>query len=123
LIGGKVLVVDDERDIRELVEMVLESAGYDVVTADSGEAAVRVIADEKPGLVLLDVILPGMSGLELCRRLKHDPVTRSIKVVLFTALGTEVDMMLGKGDKADGYLSKPFSNKVLIEKVGRLLGG
>jgi CheY-like chemotaxis protein len=119
----KILVVDDEPDILDLARITLESGGYDVVTAASGEEALQLIIRDKPDLALLDVVLPGLSGLELCRRLKRDPTTYSpIKVVLFTALGTEVDMMLEKRDKADGYLAKPFTSKSLLGLVGRLLG-
>ena len=95
----RILVVDDERDILDLARIILKSGGYDVMTTTSGEEALRIISMKKPDLVLLDVVLPGVSGLDVCRLLKRDPGTRSIKVVLFTALGTEVDMMLEK--KAD----------------------
>ena len=117
----RILVVDDEGDILDLARIVLESGGYDVATTASGEEALVIISERRPDLVLLDVVLPGVSGLEVCRRLKRDPGTRPIKVVLFTALGTEVDMMLEKKDKADGYISKPFTSKILLNMVGRLL--
>jgi CheY-like chemotaxis protein len=117
----RILVVDDERDILDLARIVLESGGYEVTTVASGEEALRIISMKKPDLVLLDVVLPGVSGLDVCRLLRRDPGTRSVKVVLFTALGTEVDMMLEKKDKADGYISKPFTSKTLLDLVGRLL--
>ena len=117
----RILVVDDERDILDLARIILKSGGYDVATAASGEEALRIISMKKPDLVLLDVVLPGVSGLDVCRLLKRDPGTPPIKVVLFTALGTEVDMMLEKKDKADGYISKPFTSKILLNMVGRLL--
>ena len=117
----RILVVDDEGDILDLARIVLESGGYDVATAASGEEALRIISMKKPDLVLLDVVLPGVSGLDVCRLLKRDPGTRPIKVVLFTALGTEVDMMLEKKDQADGYLAKPFTSKMLLDLVGKLL--
>lgn len=117
----RILVVDDERDILDLARIILKSGGYDVATAASGEEALKIISMKKPDLVLLDVVLPGVSGLEVCRRLKRYPGTPPIKVVLFTALGTEVDMMLEKKDKADGYISKPFTSKTLLNMVGRLL--
>lgn len=117
----KVLIVDDEEDILNLAKIAIESAGYDTITATSGEQALPLIASEKPDLALLDVVLPGISGLEICRRLKRGPTSKFIKVVLFTALGTEVDMMLEEKDKADGYLAKPFSNADLIKIVNKLL--
>ncbi len=119
---GKILIVDDEPDILDLAKITLLSGGYEVLTAASWEQALPIIVGEKPELILLDVVLPGVSGLEICRRLKRDPQTRGIKVILFTALGTEVDMMLEKKDKADGYLTKPFSNKDILGLVGKLLG-
>ncbi len=117
----KVLVIDDEPDILDLAQIALESGGFEVVVASSGEEALPLITKKNPDLLLIDVILPGISGLELCRRLKRDPATHLMKIILFTALGTEVDMMLEKRDKADGYLSKPFSNKDLVGMVNRLL--
>jgi CheY-like chemotaxis protein len=92
-----------------------------VITAISGEQALQLIPKAKPDIILLDVVLPGVSGLEVCRRLKKDPITRFIKIILFTALGTEVDMMLEKNSKADGYIAKPFSNKNLLAMVNKLL--
>ena len=118
----KILVVDDEPDILDLARIAIESGGFKVVTVSSGEQALPLIAQEKPDLILLDVVLPGLSGLELCRRLKRDPATRGTKVVLFTALGTEVDMMLEKKDKADGYLAKPFSNTALLNLIRKIIG-
>jgi len=117
----KVLIVDDEEDILNLAKITIESAGYAVITATSGEEALQLIPREKPDLALLDVVLPHMSGLEVCRRIKRDPTTKTLKVMLFTALGTEVDMMLEAKDKADAYLAKPFSNADLVARVNMLL--
>jgi CheY-like chemotaxis protein len=117
----QVLIVDDEPDILELAKIAVESGGYSVITAISGEQALQLIPKAKPDIILLDVVLPGVSGLEVCRRLKKDPITRFIKIILFTALGTEVDMMLEKNSKADGYIAKPFSNKNLLAMVNKLL--
>jgi CheY-like chemotaxis protein len=118
---SKILIVDDELDILELAKIAVESQGYDVTTATSAEEALQIIPTLKPHLALIDVVLPGISGLEACRRLKRDPSTRFIKVILFTALGTEVDMMLEPKDKADGYIGKPFSNKDLLALIAKLL--
>ncbi len=118
----KILIVDDEPDILDLAKITLLSGGYEVSTTASGEEALDMISENHPDLVLLDVVLPGVSGLEICRRLKRDPKTHSIKVILFTALGTEVDMMLEPKDKADGYMTKPFSNRDLLGLVGKILG-
>ncbi|HIH87662.1 TPA: response regulator [Candidatus Bathyarchaeota archaeon] len=113
----RILVVEDERDVLELARDMLESGGYTVATATSGEEALRLVEEERPDLVLLDVVLPGVSGLEVCRKLKRSPETCGVPVVVFTALGAEVDMMLEDGVKADAYLGKPFTMKALLEKV------
>jgi DNA-binding response OmpR family regulator len=117
----KVLIVDDEPDILDLARIAVEAGGYNVLTATSAEQALPIIAKEKPNLILLDVVLPGTSGLELCRRLKRDPATRATKIIMFTALGTEVDMMLDKKDKADAYTAKPFSNTALLALIKKQL--
>ncbi len=117
----KVLIVDDEPDILDLAKIAVEVGGYNVLTATSAEQALPIIAKEKPNLILLDVVLPGTSGLELCRRLKRDPATRATKIIMFTALGTEVDMMLDKKDKADAYMAKPFSNNALLTLIKKQL--
>jgi len=117
----KILVVDDEPDILDLARLMLESQGYMVDAYTNGEDALRSMGLEHPDLVLLDVVLPGVSGLDVCRRLKRGKETRSIPVVMFTALGPEVDLMLEDDVKADGYLLKPFTRKQLLEQVNRLL--
>ena len=107
--------------MRELALMVLEAAGFEVYAAEDGEAGLDMIPVVKPDLVLLDVVLPGISGLEVLRTLRHSGNTRGIKVVLFTALGSEVTLMLDEGDKPDDIVLKPFNNKLLVEKVRRLI--
>ncbi len=119
----RILVVDDEPDILALAKAILESAGYDVRVAKTGEEGLAAIERERPNLVLLDVILPGVSGLDVLRRIRGDPSKRGLNVVLFTALGTEVKMMLGKNEGADGYLGKPFTSTQLIGLVDRLMDG
>jgi len=116
-----VLVVDDEADVLQLARIVLESEGYRVLTASSGEEALSVLSQSKPDLVLLDVVMPGLSGLDVCRQLKRDKETRGIPVIMFTALGSEVGIMLSKQEKADDYILKPFTRKMLLDKVERHL--
>ena len=118
---AKILVVDDEPDILELARLMLESQGYMVATESSGEDALRSVDADRPDLVLLDAVMPGLSGLDVCRRLKRGKETRGIPVVMFTALGPELDLMLEDDVKADGYLLKPFPRKQLLDKVERLL--
>ncbi len=118
-----ILVVDDELDILELTRLYLESAGYAVEVVDTGEAALRRIGETRPDLLLLDVVLPGVSGLEVLRRIRGDPRTRGMKVVLFSALGPDVRMMLGPKEAADGYLGKPFTRELLLKLIGDALAG
>ena len=117
----KILVVDDEEDVQQLARIILESEGYMVLTASSGEETLNILSHSKPDLVLLDVVLPGISGLDICRQMKRDKNMRDIPVIMFTALGSGVDMMLSKQEKADDYILKPFTRKMLLEKVERLL--
>lgn len=120
---SRVLIVDDEQDVLDLAQEVLEDAGYTVLSTPDGEAVSELVSSFQPDLILLDVVLPVTSGLDILRGLRRDKQTRGIKVVLFTALGAEVDVMLEKQDKADDYILKPFNNKELIEKVEKTLRG
>jgi len=116
-----ILVVDDEEDIRELVALNLDREGYQVLACDTGECALELSRAKKPDLIVLDLMLPGVDGLEVCRRLKTDPDTRQIPVVMLTAKGEEADIVAGLEIGADDYVAKPFSGKVLVARVRRLL--
>lgn len=105
----KILVVDDEEHILELIKFNLESAGYQVVTAENGEDALRLCSEEKPDLVLLDIMLPGIDGLEVCRRLKSQKETMLIPIIMITTKGEEVDKIIGLELGADDYITKPFT--------------
>ncbi len=117
----KILVVDDEEDILELVRYNLAKEGYEVVCASSGEEAIPICQKQKPGLVVLDLMLPGMDGLEICRTLKGDPKTKGIPVVMLTAKGEESDIVLGLELGADDYVTKPFSPRVLLARLRAVL--
>ena len=117
----KILVVDDEEHILELIKFNLESAGYQVVTAENGEDALRLCSEEKPDLVLLDIMLPGIDGLEVCRRLKSQKETMLIPIIMITAKGEEVDKIIGLELGADDYITKPFSVRELVARVKALL--
>jgi two-component system phosphate regulon response regulator PhoB len=117
----KILVVDDEADIRELVRLNLAREGYDVFDCESGEQALSLSRSKGPDLVVLDLMLPGIDGLEVCRRLKADPKTTQIPIVILTAKGEESDVVAGLEVGADDYVAKPFSGKVLVARVRRLL--
>jgi two-component system alkaline phosphatase synthesis response regulator PhoP len=116
-----VLVVDDEEDIRELVALNLGREGFKVVGADSGEQALKQARFEPPDLIVLDLMLPGMDGLEVCRKIKADPKTRQIPIVMLTAKSEDADIVAGLELGADDYITKPFSGRVLVARVRRIL--
>ncbi len=116
-----ILAVDDEAPILELLSYNLEASGYRVVTASTGEDALVVCAHERPSLVLLDVMLPGIDGMEVCRRLKSASTSADIPIIMLTAKGDEVDTVLGLELGADDYVTKPFSVRELIARVKALL--
>ena len=113
----KILIVDDEKDIVELVRYNLEKEGYKVIPAYSGEEALGLIKRELPSLIILDLMLPGLDGLQVCKILKNDTKTCSIPVVMLTAKGEESDIIVGLELGADDYITKPFSPKVLTARV------
>lgn len=113
----KILVVDDETDIVKLVRYNLAQEGFEVICASSGEAALEMVSKEKPSLVVLDLMLPGISGLKVCKRIKGDPATKAVQVVMLTAKGEDSDIVTGIEAGADDYVTKPFSPKVLIARV------
>jgi len=116
-----VLVVDDEEDILELVRFNLSKEGYHVVCATTGERAVEIARSELPDLIVLDLMLPGMDGLEVATFLKNDPETQNIQIVMLTAKGEESDVVTGLELGADDYVTKPFSPRILVARVNAVL--
>jgi DNA-binding response OmpR family regulator len=116
-----ILVVDDERDLLELVSHNLTRAGYNVITASNGTDALRTARAQRPDLLLLDLMIPGVEGTEVTRRLKADPETASIPIVMLTAKGEETDIIVGLTLGADDYITKPFSTKILQARVTAVL--
>jgi DNA-binding response OmpR family regulator len=116
-----ILVVDDERDILELLRYNLEKEGYRVTTVATGEDALSQARTRAPDLVVLDLMLPGVDGLEVCRRLKNDPKTVAIPIVMLTAKGAEADVVTGLELGAADYVTKPFSPRVLTARVRAVL--
>ena len=112
-----VLVVDDEPDLLELVQYNLAAAGYDVTCVSSGEEALAAVGSVRPELVILDVLLPGMDGLDVCKTLKGDTQTSAIPIVMLTARGEEADIVTGLEVGADDYLAKPFSPRELLARI------
>jgi putative two-component system response regulator len=119
--GSRILVVDDDAMVRSVMKRVLEGEGYKVTEADDGMQALLCVSREQPDLVLSDRAMPGMDGLELCRRLKSDPATRLIPVVMLTGMGQESEKLEALELDADEYLSKPCSLKELRARVRSLL--
>jgi two-component system alkaline phosphatase synthesis response regulator PhoP len=112
-----ILVVEDEEDIRELLKYNLEKEGYQVFGAATGEAALKNVRDRLPDLILLDLMLPGLDGLEVCRRLKGEAQTRHLPIIMLTAKGEETDIVTGLELGADDYVTKPFSPRVLLARL------
>jgi two-component system alkaline phosphatase synthesis response regulator PhoP len=117
----KVLIVDDEEDIRELVELYLGRDGHDILMCESGEQALEIVRTESPDLMVLDLMLPGINGLDVCKKLKANRKTESISIVMLTAKGEDADVVAGLELGADDYVTKPFSGKVLAARVRRIL--
>jgi two-component system phosphate regulon response regulator PhoB len=117
----RVLVVDDEEDILELVEYNLAKNGFQVTCVTTGEDALKAARSQSPDTVVLDLMLPGTDGLEVCRQLKTDPRTKAIPIVMLTARGEESDVISGLEMGADDYVTKPFSPKVLVARVKAVL--
>lgn len=118
---ARILVVDDEPDLVELVEHHLRREHYEVVTAADGETALSEARRRVPDLVVLDLMLPGMDGLEVCRRLRADPRTKHIPILMLTAKGEEADAVIGLGQGADDYVRKPFGAKELLARIATRL--
>ena len=114
---GQVLVVEDEQDVAELLRYNLNRAGYDVMSAPNGADAVKMARDIVPDVILLDVMVPQLNGWEVCRRLKSDPATQSIPIIMVTGRVEEGDKVLGFELGADDYVTKPFSPRELIARV------
>ncbi|MGD9033853.1 MAG: response regulator [Desulfobacteraceae bacterium] len=118
---GRILVVDDEEDILELVRFNLAREGYPVICTASGEETLKIARKEHPELIVLDLMLPGIDGLDVAKALKNDPKTRDISIVMLTAKGEEADIVTGLELGADDYITKPFSPRILVARVRAVL--
>jgi two-component system phosphate regulon response regulator PhoB len=117
----KVLIAEDEPDVLNLVAASLKTAGYQAIKAEDGESALEQVRSALPSLVVLDLMLPGMSGLEVCKVLKGDPATKTIPIIMLTAKAEEVDRIVGLELGADDYVTKPFSPRELVLRVRSIL--
>lgn len=118
---GTICIVEDEEDIREILEIQLKREGYATISAETGEEGLRLIREQKPELVLLDLMLPGMDGFDVCRALRSEKRTREIPVIMLTARGEEADIVTGLEIGADDYVTKPFSPRVVTSRVKSVL--
>jgi two-component system alkaline phosphatase synthesis response regulator PhoP len=117
----KILVVEDEKDIRDLIRYNLEQEGFSVLEAEEGELALALVRRERPALVVLDIMLPGMSGLEICRLIRHEDEIARVPILMLTAKAAEVDKVVGLEMGADDYVTKPFSPRELLARVRAVL--
>lgn len=119
--SNKILVVDDEPDALELIEFNLKAAGFEVASATDGEEALRKARSLAPALIVLDVMLPELDGMEVCKALRRNPATAQIPIIMLTAKAAEIDRVLGLELGADDYVTKPFSPRELVLRVKGLL--
>lgn len=120
----KIALIEDEAAIRRVIALALRTAGYaDVAEADDGRAGCELVERERPHLVLLDVMLPGMDGIEVCRRIRSSPVVGGTPIIMITAKGDERDVVAGLDAGANDYVAKPFSKEVLLARIRAALRG
>ena len=116
----KVLIVDDEPNVRRLSRKILRNT-FDVVEAEDGRQAIEIANNQKPDVILMDMMMPRMDGLSACHAIKKDPTTKSIPVIMVTAIGFELNIKLSQQMGATGYVTKPFSSQDLLLKIGEVL--
>ncbi len=118
----KILIVDDEADILEILKFVLESQGYECITASDGEEGLNLAREVKPDLIILDVMMPKINGYKISRLLKYDNKYKNIPILMITARSQEEDKIIGEETGADEYITKPFNVDFVVEKVKSYLG-
>ncbi|MGA9108878.1 MAG: response regulator [Smithella sp.] len=118
---SKILIVDDEQDIVELISYNLEKEGFSIIKAYDGVSVFNVITMKKPDLLILDLMLPGMNGLDICKKIRANPATADLPIIMLTAKGDELDKIIGLEIGADDYITKPFSVKELVARVRTIL--
>jgi CheY-like chemotaxis protein len=116
----KALIVDDEPNVRRLLHTIL-SKNFDVYEAEDGRQAIEMANTQKPDVVLMDMMMPRMDGLTACHMIKNDPATKSIPVIMVTAIGFELNIKLSQQMGASGYITKPFSTEELLDKIAQVL--
>ena len=121
MVKETILIVDDEQDIIELIKYNLKNEGYSILTAQTGEQAIKIAKQSRPDLMVLDLMLPGIDGLEVTKYLKNNEQTKDIPIVMLTAKGEESDIVTGLELGANDYISKPFSPRVLVARIRAIL--
>lgn len=116
-----IYIIEDEGDIAKLIRYILISENFSAECFSTGESGLKAIGEKRPDLIILDLMLPGISGIEICRSIKNDPATKSVPIIMLTAKGEESDIVLGLEAGADDYVTKPFSPKVLAARVSAVL--
>jgi DNA-binding response OmpR family regulator len=119
----KVLIADDEPNIVVSLEFLMRQQGYDVKVVGNGEEALRAVAEFGPDLILLDVMMPRMSGYDVCQKVRENPAWQGIRIIMLSAKGRDVEVTKGMAVGADAYVTKPFSTQSLLAKVGEMLAG
>jgi two-component system alkaline phosphatase synthesis response regulator PhoP len=120
-ISKKILIVEDDPSFSRAVSHIIEKEGYDVISASNGLTGLRMAKEDKPDLLILDVMLPGLDGFEICSRLRADPQTAKLPIIMLSAKGQEADKTTGLKLGASEYLTKPVDRAVLLEKITALL--
>jgi len=118
----KVLIADDEQNIVISLQFLMKREGFEVFVASDGESALQIMAEHRPDLVLLDVMMPKRNGYEVCQQIRANPAWQGTKVIMLTAKGREIEITKGMALGADAYVTKPFSNKDLVAQAKQLLG-
>ncbi|OGO17592.1 MAG: hypothetical protein A2Z15_08485 [Chloroflexi bacterium RBG_16_50_11] len=118
----KILIVEDDPSFSRAINYIVQKEGYDVITASNGMTGLRMAKEEKPDLLILDVMLPGLDGFEICNRLRQDPQTAKLPIIMLSAKGQEADKATGLKVGANEYLTKPIDRTLLLEKITSLLG-
>lgn len=119
--ANRILIADDEQNIVISLEYLMRREGFEVSIAQDGDEAIAKIHAEQPDLVLLDVMMPKMNGFEVCQEIKSDPKLKGVRILMLTAKGRETEIAKGLALGADGYMTKPFSTKELVERIRALL--
>jgi DNA-binding response OmpR family regulator len=122
IIAKKILIVEDDPSFSRAINHIIQKEGYDVITAANGMSGLRMAQEEKPDLLILDVMLPGLDGIEICHRLRQNPPTATLPIIMLSAKGQEADRTTGLKVGANEYLTKPIDRALLLEKVTSLLG-